>query len=310
MSWTIGSLFSGIGGFELGLERAGLGPVLWQCEIDPFCREVLTKHWPDAERFDDVIGLEPPAVDLICGGFPCQDISLAGKGAGIAEGTRSGLWAEYARIVGLVRPRFVVVENVSALLVRGMERVLGDMAALGYDAWWDCIPAAAVGAPHRRDRVFLVAHSTCGGAPTVQQPGQLQGAQLGGEDVAHRHGAGQQGERGGFVLDRIRASLRDDLIRCCCEALADPYGSRLQGTNVTRKTGRARDAERGTWPPSPDDLHAWGRLPADAQPAVCRTTHGIPRRVDRLRSLGNAVVPQVAEVIGRAILAAEELSRA
>ena len=97
-------------------------------------------------------------VDIICGGFPCQDISVAGKGAGI-EGSRSGLWSEYARIISEVRPRYVIVENVAALLGRGLERVLGDLAALGFDAEWHCIPASAVGAPHRRDRVWIVAYA-------------------------------------------------------------------------------------------------------------------------------------------------------
>src|SRR3990167_7965029 len=118
MTLTIGSVFSGIGGLELGIERAGLGPVLWQVEIDPFCRAVLSHHWPTAKRYEDVKTFTDDMVapvDLICGGFPCTDISNAGKRAGI-DGEHSGLWSEYARIVGLVRPRFVVVENVAALL--------------------------------------------------------------------------------------------------------------------------------------------------------------------------------------------------
>lgn len=111
----IGSLFSGIGGLELGLERAGLGPVLWQVEIDPFCRKILAKHWPNAKRFEDVEAIDPsdlPAVDLVCGGFPCQDLSVAGKGAGLG-GDRSGLWFQFARIVAGTKPRHVVVENVA-----------------------------------------------------------------------------------------------------------------------------------------------------------------------------------------------------
>ena len=182
MSLTFGSLFAGIGGFDLGLERAGM-VCKWQVEIDPFCRKVLAKHWPDVVRYEDVreVGehnLE--AVDVICGGFPCQDISYTGKGAGIAEGTRSGLWFEYYRIICDLRPRYVVVENVAALLTRGMDVVLGDLAACGYDAEWDCIPAATLGAPHRRDRLFI---------------------------VAYRDGAGQLFRVGGRYLERVR-SLR------------------------------------------------------------------------------------------------------
>jgi len=154
---NFGSLFAGIGGFDLGLERAGMS-CKWQVEIDDYATKVLEKHWPDVTRYRDireVTELEP--VDLICGGFPCQDLSYAGKGAGIT-GERSGLWKEYARIIRLVRPRFVLVENVPALLGRGMGVVLGDLAACGYDAEWDCIPAAAVGAPHQRDRAWIVAY--------------------------------------------------------------------------------------------------------------------------------------------------------
>lgn len=158
---TIGSLFSGIGGLELGLERAGLGPVVWQVEKEPYCREVLARHWPSAERFDDVrnVGAHNlKRVDIICGGFPCQDISFAGPGAGLA-GERSGLWFEYARIVRELRPRYVVVENVAALLVRGLDAVLGTLAALGFDAEWSTLSACAVGATHVRRRLFIVAYA-------------------------------------------------------------------------------------------------------------------------------------------------------
>src|ERR1035437_5089521 len=134
MSLNVLDLFSGIGGFSLGLERAGMRTVAF-CEIEPYCRAVLRKHWPDVPIFEDVRTLaaaDVPGVDLICGGFPCQDISLAGKGAGIT-GERSGLWGEYARLVGELRPRYVIVENVAALLGRGMARVLGDLSQIGYD---------------------------------------------------------------------------------------------------------------------------------------------------------------------------------
>lgn len=157
----IGSLFSGIGGLELGLEWAGLGPVAWQVEIDPFCRGVLAMHWPGAKRFADVreVGRDVLSqVDVICGGFPCQDVSCAGKGAGL-DGARSGLWREYLRIVGELRPRVVVVENVRALVTRGLDRVATDLDAAGYRVEARIIAAADVGAPHRRERLFLVAHT-------------------------------------------------------------------------------------------------------------------------------------------------------
>lgn len=159
MSLTIGSLFSGIGGIELGLERAGLGPVLWQAETDPFCRSVLQRRWPHATRFHDVRAVDQHAArpDILCGGFPCQDVSSAGKRRGL-EGEHSGLWTEFARCICELRPRFVLVENVADLLVRGFGRVLGDLAAIGYDAEWDCIPAAAAGSPQLRARVWILAY--------------------------------------------------------------------------------------------------------------------------------------------------------
>lgn len=156
---TIGSLFSGIGGLEMGLEWAGLGPVRWQVERDEFCRRVLAKHWPDVKRYDDVctIGAALERVDLICGGFPCQDVSSAGKRAGLA-GSRSGLWREFARIVGIIRPRWVVVENVASGATRWVDAVVRDLAEFGYASLPIPLSASDVGAPHKRERVFVVAY--------------------------------------------------------------------------------------------------------------------------------------------------------
>jgi DNA (cytosine-5)-methyltransferase 1 len=161
-------LFSGIGGFSLGLERAGMRTVAF-CEIDPFCRRVLAKHWPAVPCYDDVRTLTAERlaanassgdiqIDAICGGFPCQDISYAGAGAGLA-GERSGLWSEYARIIGDVRPAIAIVENVTALLDRGMGDVLGTLSSLGYNAIWDNLSACSMGHPHVRRRVFIVAYA-------------------------------------------------------------------------------------------------------------------------------------------------------
>lgn len=158
MTLTIGSLFSGIGGLELGLEWSGLGPVRWQCEIDPFCRAVLAKHWPDVERFEDVTSRTNwPSVDIVCGGFPCQDVSAAGLGRGIG-GVRSGLWYHFARVVSEVRPRFVVVENVASGARRWLPTVRHGLHVLGYRTRAVGVSAADVGAPHLRRRVFVVAY--------------------------------------------------------------------------------------------------------------------------------------------------------
>lgn len=228
MTLTFGSLFAGIGGIDLGLERAGM-TCKFQVEIDDYATRVLAKHWPHVPRFRDVrsVGVHNlPAVDLICGGFPCQDISNAGKRAGIT-GERSGLWSEYARIVRELRPRYVLVENVAALLVRGMGNVLGDLAALGYDAKWSVLSACAMGAPHTRERLFILAHP--------------------------------QG--------RTRHAM---------------WGQQFAPRGITEGI-----------------IYPWNK----GQPGVDRVAHGIPARVDRLRGLGNAVVPQVAEFIGRQIVA-------
>jgi DNA (cytosine-5)-methyltransferase 1 len=157
-------LFSGIGGFSLGLERTGGFKTVAFCEIEPFCQRVLAKHWPEVPIYDDIreltgarLAADGIAVDVICGGFPCQDVSLAGQRSGL-EGARSGLWFEFARLIGELRPRFVIVENTPGLLSLGMGDVLGELAACGYDAEWECLSAGAVGAPHERERVWLVAY--------------------------------------------------------------------------------------------------------------------------------------------------------
>ena len=153
----IGSLFSGIGGLELGLERAGVGQVIWQVENNAYCLAVLRKHWPHAERFEDVkTPRRYPSVDLVCGGFPCQDVSSAGKGAGLVEGTRSGLWSEYKRIVSEVKPLWVVVENVASGKRRWLPTVRRDLHLLGYDSTAVALSAADVGAPHVRKRILEV----------------------------------------------------------------------------------------------------------------------------------------------------------
>jgi DNA (cytosine-5)-methyltransferase 1 len=276
---TFGSLFSGIGGLDLGLERAGW-ECRWQVETDPFCTAVLERHWPDVPRYGDVreVGDDLEPVDLICGGFPCQPVSVAGQRRGQADDR--WLWPEFARIVRLVRPRFVLMENVPGLLARGMGDVLGDLAALGFDAEWDCLPAAAFGAPHLRYRVFLVAHAN-EGELRVQPAGlaRSSGASVPTDDgstwaLADAEGiSGQvrpaEGERRG------RSSGGSD-------GLAHPDGKPVVWAAVARP-------ERSPWATEPD---------------VGRVAHGVPDRVDRLRALGNAVVPQVAEWIGRRLMEA------
>lgn len=163
MTVRIGSLFSGIGGFELGLERAIPGAkTVWQCEQNTFCQKVLKKHWPSAVIYDDVRTIDETVapIDILCGGFPCQDISVAGKQRGIEHGTRSGLWWEMHRIARILQPRIIIMENVSAILSVGGRTVIRSLAEIGYDCEWTVISARQFGAPHKRDRWFGVAYPT------------------------------------------------------------------------------------------------------------------------------------------------------
>jgi DNA (cytosine-5)-methyltransferase 1 len=264
---TIGSLFSGIGGLELGLEWAGLGPVLWQVEIDPVCRRVLAKHWPEVKRYEDVreVGADTLApVGLICGGFPCQDISSAGKGAGLA-GSRSGLWREFARVLCELQPEWVVVENVASGARRWVDDVVRQMGWIGYETLPVPLSAQDVGAPHLRRRIFVVAHAER--SQLRQQQGWRSGE--GWEDETLSGFAGENGET------------------------ANPNSPRLQGSKLASKAAQGRGSARGSW--SNDAM---------PQPALCRVDDGPAAWLDRnarLRALGNAVVPQCAEVIGYVI---------
>ena len=258
----IGSLFSGIGGLELGLEWAGLGETIWQVERDSFCVSVLERHWPNAERFSDVCtvgraNLAP--VDLICGGFPCQDLSAAGKGKGLA-GSRSGLWAEFSRIVAELQPRWVVVENVLGGASRWFDRVCSDLGQLNYEVIPVPLSARDVGAPHYRPRVFLVGY---GRAEAPHPNGQRCGTWIGAESAQ-----AQQPQPAG--VGRARVTTDANRLR-----QLQPQGG--------KRHLRRRPGYRDGWA---------------AEPGICGVAHGVPLRVAKLRALGNAVVPQCAEVVG------------
>jgi len=277
-------LFSGIGGFSLGLERSGLCETVAFCEIEPYPRRVLAKHWPKVPCYDDVrtltaaqLAADGIAVDAICGGFPCQDISVAGKGAGLA-GERSGLWSEIARLVGELRPCLVILENVSALLGRGLGDVLGDLAALGYDAEWHCIPASAIGANHHRDRVWIISR------PAIRW------------DMADTKQVGtSRPPVSRFAADHIQSS----------NGMAQGWDAGdLADTN---KAQRERNERAFGIIAEYADLggSSWWTV----EPDVGRVANGVPARTHRLAALGNAVVPQIPELIGRAILASMTTTR-
>jgi len=293
------SLFAGIGGLELGLERAGLGTTRWQVEIEPFNRKVLAAHWPDAQRFADVRDVSAedfPGCDVICGGFPCQDISLAGKGEGI-DGQRSGLWREFARLIGEIRPRIVVVENVPDLAVRGLGRVLGDLCALGYDAEWEIVSAQDAGAPHLRKRLFILA--------TFCDP-DAQGQSVGPEhdrETPRLCGAATHADSAG--LERRHSAK---LPERSGERAAGESSSSLAAVVVAHPQGVNRaqgDSPLGAFAGEGEPRRRSGGLSSwrwEAQPPVCPVADGVPGRVAQLRALGNAVVPQVSELVGRRAL--------
>jgi DNA (cytosine-5)-methyltransferase 1 len=284
----IGSLFSGIGLLEMGLEWSGVGTVVWQAEANEFCQKVLAKRYPNVKRYDDVRKITKDTaedVDLLCGGFPCQDLSVAGKQAGL-EGERSGLWWEFHRIVGELRPRWVVIENVYAGWAKWLPTVRKSLHELGYTSMPIRVQASNFGAPHRRSRVIIVAYSNS--VPIRNEPWWWPGE--GGEDPAE---LGDDGET---------------------QSLALPSGppqynvQRLPtGENVSvRHADDPRCSEQwGTGPISeelitPQCSSWWG-----TEPNVGRVVDGGSNRVDRLRALGNAVVPHCTKFIGQLIIKAE-----
>lgn len=353
MSLRIGSLFSGIGGLELGLEWSGLGYTVWQVEQDRNCLHWLAQHWPDAQRHTDVrtVGahnLSP--VDVICGGFPCQDISYAGKGAGL-DGHRSGLWYEFARIIGELGPGYVVVENVAALFTRGIDQVLGTLADIGYDAEWSTLRASDVGAPHRRERVFIIAWrrelaDTDSGRREQRQPDKRSDAKPCARHVELGH---TQSDRRPGWANNVDARRGQCTSRRTVSKLGDTTGERFGeagqcGPDDTRQLEQGREGLGDAREPRPqghtgngvnsDESRRHGTLPARSTPAASvrvgwhdatpvrgydgtvrlipreaaetgpesplwPVANGVPGRVARLRAIGNAVVPQCAEIVGR-----------
>ena len=342
-------LFSGIGGFSLGLERAGMTTVAF-CEIDPWCRRVLGKHWPDVPCFDDVrtlnaetlanaeqsrsqrsagsglrgtgrASVQPAnggenghesgkaapdfAIDLICGGYPCQPFSQAGKREGTDDDRH--LWPEMHRIVASVRPRWVIAENVAGHISMGLDSVLSDLENEGYTCWPVVIPACAVDAPHRRDRVWIVAHAD----DTERRALNTARQRDQGRDVANGLSGRQQ------VSSRSEPSGEERAVGHAQVFHSNGGGNyrknEPEDKGKFRGTGGANDVadadserqqeQRRTKPTRAADEGAECGRRWQPEPSVGRVAHGVPRRVDRLKGLGNAVVPQIPEMIGRAIMA-------
>ena len=275
--------FSGIGGFSYAAEKLVGGFETTQfIEIDPYCQKVLNKHWPNVPIHDDITTFtaEPFQFDAICGGFPCQDISVAGRKEGITKESRSGLFYELIRVIRLVRPKFIVLENVAAILNNGLDIVLGELSEAGYDAEWSIISASSLGACHRRSRWWLVAYPTsdpdsigCGGGNSercsVQERKLLQREQTGSE-------MGSEAER-------------------CSINTSYPDSKRLQGLRGEYELQESCKERTFTWRNSGITLNPnWKGY--KSKPTLCRGDDGLSNRIHRLKSLGNSVVPQVAAI--------------
>ena len=347
MTLRIIDTFSGIGGFSLAARWLGGFQTVQFVEWEPYCQRILAKHFPGIPIHGDITTYFPAAgaADVVCGGFPCQDISTAGKQAGIKQGTRSGLFYELMRVVCTVRPHYVVLENVSAITSNGLGIVLGELAEAGFDAEWACIPASAVGACHQRDRWWLVAYannaghdcsSQCGdnqcgsqivenGIYSLTEPSRCFDASTNSQSSGRRartgQGAGETGRQEprvgyhGQGSDAANAGSADQPWRSegagrrqrssadagSCrlpqssgrpDTTADPNGQRQQEQHP------ATVADQPQWP-------RWGDAPRSlnpnwrsylSEPVLCRGDDGLSGRVDRLKALGNAVVPQVAMI--------------
>ena len=326
------ALFAGAGGGILGGKLLGWRTVC-AVEWDAYAASVLCARqndsalpafpiWDDVRTFDG----RPwrGIVDVVSGGFPCQDISAAGKGAGI-EGERSGMWTEMARIIGEVRPRFAFVENSPMLTSRGLGRVLGDLAALGYDARWGVLGAVDAGAPHKRDRIWIVAHTEHSRYTDAVSGVNGKTLDLSGEDRAQRRRTGLPIRTDGVVRHRSTDRIQDQSNNLDWDTesnsggegawdVADSNGAGLEG----RKRRAGADAqgwqephgsvgERGGMADaeSAEQSRQWGetwRWRAElrrgswwaTEPDVGRVAHGVAARVDRLKAIGNGQVPAVA----------------
>ena len=335
---------------DLGLERAGFD-IAWQVENNDYCRQILAKHWPAVPCHGDITTIDwrdVPAVDLVCGGFPCQPFSVAGKQRG--KDDNRYLWPEVVRCLDVLRPTWFLGENVPGIINLALDQVCTDLEGLGYQVWPVCVPACAVDAPHRRQRVWIVAHASC------ERRQQNASRTHGNEDQNERRAAAQtdqsdrdgEGDRAG-VLDhthtqrepqpqgaqpaqrgRTRHGSQDVAdaestrekpaqqqgqrygVKQGGEDVAGPSRELLNGSLAARETGRRQSPNQSTGVSYTDGQQA-RRTPKSwkehrewlPEPDVGRVAHGVPSRVHRLRGLGNAVVPQVVEALGRMILEVE-----
>ncbi len=271
--------FSGIGGFSYAAEKlVGGFKTIQFVECESYAQKILKKHWPNVPIHDDIRTYqpEPYSADVICGGFPCQDISVAGQGKGITKETRSGLFYELVRVIRLVRPKFIVLENVAAIINNGLGIVLGELAEAGFDCEWACIPASALGACHQRDRWWLVAYPNDNGSSSTKKSRSFEKTNGGAEERQNETGKSQ----------RSSQSRNSEVVQL---DVAYPSSDRLQGQirpRLSRQTWSQKDSRR---------LDSNWRL-YESEPVLRRGDDGLSNRMDRLKCLGNSVVPQVAAI--------------
>jgi len=319
-------LFAGIGGFVLGAYWAG-----WRfdehyfSEVDDYCVELYKKRFPEAHPLGDIRNMEPETLPktewIVTGGFPCQDISIAGKGEGIS-GERSSLWFDMWRVIGILRPRFAIIENVGAITHRGLDTVLGCLTEIGYDAEWQDIQAADMGAPHKRERIWIVAYpkyysNRTNGKQTTEENGISQkhwetgcGGMFGGtsensKDVAYP----QRDSGGGRYAQRSTNEERQT---------TEKKSASLQPENGETYTGNTESSSQDVADAEGTSIKRWDRDGRTKQsqsgrsdwwavePNVGRVAHGVPHRVDRLKALGNSIVPQIAELLFRRLKEIED----
>lgn len=320
-------LFSGIGGFSLGLEATGGFETAAFCEIEEYPRKVLNKHWPDVPIYEDVRNVTAERlrsdgigrIDVVTGGFPCQDLSVAGKQAGI-NGERSGLWGELCRIIGDIRPSYAIVENVTALISgdngRWFGKVLGDLAEIGYDCEWHCISASELGAHHHRDRVWIICYP--------QHVGQSAAEIREGDQTGNGGNEKRAGPTSKFTGPGDAEVLGDSACMFSNGGESDsnpskPYSRQLGNAgseNNMANTIRQRQQGQGKYvkPLLAEAIKKWKAINAESgcisgiwstESELGRVANGVSDRTHRLKGLGNSVVPQIPELIGMAILDAE-----
>jgi len=315
-------LFSGIGAFSLGLERAGMETIAF-CEIEDYPVKILNKHWPDVPIYEDVRELTNEklkadgitGIDVICGGFPCQDISCAGNQAGIGEETRSGLWSECARLLRDIRPKYAIFENVTALLNGAggdwFKRVLWDISQVGYDAEWHCIPASELGAHHHRDRIWIIAYPKHNGHPAEQELRSNETSSNNRGQERQKVSREPEGENRSIDVSSLRGSNSRSPQRHCETSGDRAEENKNVSNSISKRQQGQGQHEQSLFTKAYGEGQSINAFPGGSpdiwktESKLGRVANGPPDRVARLKALGNAVVPQIPEIIGRAILEVE-----